>query len=134
MRPVVTLSLRFEMPCVPDYLHNVPSQCLRSALYDPNDTSPVWQMRPPDIESIRLSAVTDTYLTATTSRATINATGGASSASFNVYGSTSMPLTDLDLYWNGPATAAPLFADDLARLRAMLGNDGPEWLMTGGAS
>jgi hypothetical protein len=28
----------------------------------------------------------------------------------------------------------PLFADDLARLRAMLGNDGPEWLMTGGAS
>lgn len=110
----LTLTLRFEMPCIPDWLHNVPWQCLRSnLLYDATDSSPIWQMRPPDIESVRLSTVTDNYGFTSTSSVVSNATGGAASSSFNVYGMAWMPLTDLDIAWRGPATSAPLFANDL---------------------
>ncbi len=110
----VTLRLRFELPCVPDWLHGVPNQCLRSNfLYVPGDTTPIWQIRPPDIENVQLTTVTDTYSRSETSTVTVNATGGASSSSFNVYGRTWMPLADLDINWNGPATTQPLFANDL---------------------
>ena len=110
----LTLRLRFDMPCIPDWLHSVPWECLRSNwLYSTTDTSPIWQMRPPDIESIHLSAVSDTFTDRSTSTVTSNAVAGATGATFNVYGRTWMPLTDLDLAWNGPATTTPLFADDL---------------------
>lgn len=110
----VTLSVRFELPCVPDWLHGMPDQCLRSNfLYVPGDTTPIWQIRPPDIENIQLTTVTDTYSRAETSTVTVNATGGATSSSFNVYGRSWMPLADLDINWNGPATTQPLFANDL---------------------
>lgn len=110
----VTLRLRFELPCVPDWLHGVPNECLRSnLLYVPGDTTPIWQIRPPDIENVQLTTVTDTYSRSETSTVTVNATGGASSSSFNVYGRTWMPLADLDINWNGPATEQPLFANDL---------------------
>lgn len=110
----LTVRMRFEMPCIPDWLHNVPWECLRSNwLYNPADTSPVWQMRPPDIESIRLTAVTDTYANSSTSTVTSNAVTDGGRTSFNVYGMTWMPLTNLDIAWRGPATTTPLFANDL---------------------
>lgn len=110
----LTLKLRFEVPCLPNYLHNVPWECLRSnILYDPGETSPIWQLRPPNIESVRLTTVTDTYTTPQPSTITVNAVRGASNASFNVFGRTWMPLADIDLNWNGPATISPLFSNDL---------------------
>jgi type II secretory pathway pseudopilin PulG len=110
----VTLSLRFELPCVPNWFHNVPWECQRSSLfYNPADTSPIWQFRPPDIESVKLTTVTDTYSRSETSTVTVDATGGATSSSFNVFGRSWLPLADLDLNWNGAATAQPLFANDL---------------------
>ena len=110
----LTMRVRFDMPCIPDWLHNVPWECLRSNwLYDPADTSPVWQMRPPDIENIRLTAVSNTYANTSLSTVTSNAVAGATGATFNVHGMTWMPLTDLDIAWRGPATTTPLFANDL---------------------
>ncbi len=111
----LTLSIRFDMPCVPDWLHNVPFQCLRSnLLYDANDTTPVWQLRPPDIQHIRLTTVTDTYSgRPPTSTVTVDAGTGPSRATFNVAGSAWIPFGDLDIRWNGDATGAPLFGGDL---------------------
>jgi hypothetical protein len=113
----VTLSLRFELPCVPDYNldPNGKRFCLRQFFENPTSSPalPVWQIRPPDIESVRLTTVTDTYSRAETSTVTVDATGGAASSSFHVFGRTWMPLADLDIRWNGPANAQPLFANDL---------------------
>ncbi len=110
----LTMRVRFDMPCIPDWLHNVPWECLRSNwLYNPADTSPVWQMRPPDIENVRLTAVSNTYANTSISTVTSNAVAGATGATFNVHGMTWMPLTDLDIAWRGPATTTPLFANDL---------------------
>jgi hypothetical protein len=111
----VTLTLRFVTRCVPNYLNGYPGQCLRSVgFYNPNDTSPIWQIRPPDIEHVRLTTVTDTYAgPPPNARVTLDATGGTTSSSFNVYGRTWMPLSDLDLHWNGAVTAAPVFGGDL---------------------
>ena len=107
----VTLRLRFEMTCVPDYPAGMPGRCFRSLIHNP--ALPVWQISPPDIDSVQLTTVTNTYSRAETSTVTVDAAGGASSASFNVYGRTWMPLADLDINWNGPATTAPLFSQDL---------------------
>lgn len=113
----VTMRLRFELPCVPDYNldPNGRLYCLRQLFENPSTSPalPVWQIRPPDIDSVQLTTVTDTYSRAETSTVTVNATGGASSSSFNVFGRTWMPLADLDINWNGPSTAQPLFANDL---------------------
>ena len=111
----VSLTLSFELPCVRNWFHGVPGECLRSGpFYNPADTSPIWQIRPPNIESVRLTTVTDYYGLAGTSTATINAATSASAIStFNVFGRAWMPLADLDLNWNGPATDQPLFANDL---------------------
>lgn len=110
----LTLKLRFEVPCLPNYLHNVPWECLRSnVLYNPGETSPIWQLRPPNIDSVRLTTVTDTYTTPQPSTVTVYAAQGPDNASFNVFGRTWMPLADIDLNWNGPATISPLFSNDL---------------------
>lgn len=114
----VSLLLRFSLPCVPDYNldPNGLQHCLRQLGENPNvlPAQPVWQMRPPNIESVRLTTVTDYYGLAGTSTVTLNATNDASTIStFNVLGRTWMPLTDLDLNWNGPVGDQPLFANDL---------------------
>lgn len=111
----VTLTLRFVTRCVPNWFNGFPQQCLRSiGPYNPDDTSPVWQLRPPDIEHVRLTTVTDTYAgPPPNARVTLNATAGVTGSSFNVYGRTWMPTSDLDLHWNGAVTAAPIFGGDL---------------------
>lgn len=111
----LTLTLRFELTCVPDYPASMPGRCFRTLFENPSQSPalPIWQISPPDIDSIELTTVTDTYSRSETSTVTVDATGGASSSSFNVFGRTWMPLADVDLNWNGAVTAAPLFSDDL---------------------
>ena len=110
----VEVTLRFELPCVRDWLHDVPWECYRSLFYDPDDTAPVWRVRPPDVSSVRLTMVTDSYAgPPATSNLTIDATPGARGSSVNVHGRVWMPLSDIDVHWAGDATTAPLFGDDL---------------------
>lgn len=109
----VTLSLRFELPCVPDYAAGIPGRCFRALLENPSQSpaQPVWQMRPPDIEHVRLTALTDTYTGPPIgSRVTVDA---ATNAGFHVAGKAWLPTSDLDLHWNGTASALPLFEGDL---------------------
>ncbi len=103
----VTMRVRFETPCVPDYgAPHYGHACIRNG-------SNVFQLRPPGIENVSLSVGTDTYIRSSRSLVTSNAVAGATGATFNVHGMTWMPLTDLDLAWRGPATTTPLFANDL---------------------
>lgn len=111
----VTLTLRFESRCVPNYLNGLPSRCLRTiGFYNPDDTGPVWQMRPPDVRHVRLSLESDTYTgPPPNSLVTVDATAGATGTNFRVLGQAHLPLTDLDLRWRGAATSAPLFGGNL---------------------
>ena len=103
----VSMTVRFETPCVQDWSAPHHGQaCLRNG-------SNVFQLRPPGIENASLTVGTDNYLRISRSTVTSNAVAGDTSATFNVYGITWMPLTDLDIAWRGPATSAPLFANDL---------------------
>lgn len=103
-----SLSVRFEMPCV--YV-NDGDPCLHYPSGDPNL---VLQARPPSIDQVSLTLATNTYLgPAAVSRITSAAEDAASASSFNSYGQALMPYTDLDVYWEGGATTAPLVSEGL---------------------
>lgn len=111
----VELALRLTTRCLPNWFNNLPSRCLRNiGFYDPEDRSPVWFMRPPDILHVRLAIESDTYTgPPPDSLVTIDATPGASASAFHVYGQARLALTDLDLRWRGSATSTPLFGGHL---------------------
>ncbi len=117
----VSLTLRFESRCVPNYLNGMPSRCLRTiGFYDPNDTGPVWEMRPPDVQHVRLSLESDTYTgPPPNSLITVNADSGPTGSDFRVFGQAHLPLTDLDLRWRGAATDTAMFGGNLT-LNGML--------------
>lgn len=105
-----SLELSFQMPCVSQFF---PSSNQSVCQRNPNNDR-VIQVAPPKVQHIRLSATTDTYTgPIATSKLTIDATDGATGSAFNAMGKAWMPLSDVDVQWNGAATGRPLFGDDL---------------------
>lgn len=90
------------------------TQCVPDILNATFNLTQCWQVKPFSISHLQLVLTTDLYSgPPPTSTVNVDATTTASSSSFNVFGETWMPLTDLDIHWKGNTTAAPLFGSDL---------------------
>lgn len=96
--------LRLELPCATDN-NNV---CVTNG---PN----VFQVRPPNIDHVWLAGATDSYVgPPPSSQVNIDAVAGGPGSSFNTLGNVLMPLSDLDVHWNGAVTVGrPIIGGDL---------------------
>lgn len=107
------LSVTFELPCIRNWIQNTPTQCMPDNLFAP--TGKVWQVRPPNVQSVAIAAASDSYSgPVPTSQVNIDAVGGAASSSFNAAGNVWMPNSDLDIHWKGATTGdRPVVSGDL---------------------
>jgi hypothetical protein len=107
------ISLRLDLPCVRNWIQNIPGQCMPDDLLNPSGK--VWQVRPPNIQSISLAAASNSYSGPIALSSTdIGVVGGSTSSTFSAAGNVWMPRSDLDVHWKGAAPPTrPLVSGDL---------------------
>ncbi|MCB1256398.1 MAG: hypothetical protein KDB26_04790 [Microthrixaceae bacterium] len=108
--PATKLKVIVEMPCVRNPDPGASWLCFQELFQDDH----VWGVRPPGIDRIAVYASTDSYLGApSNSQIAIDAAAPAPRKMFRSFGQAWLPLTDLDIHWQGDGGTATLFSNDL---------------------
>lgn len=108
--PATRLTLIIEMPCVRNPDPRADWLCFQEIGQDDH----VWAVRPPGIDRVAVYASTDSYLGApAVSAIAIDAAAPAPRKVFRSFGRVWLPLTDLDIHWQGDGGTATLFNNDL---------------------
>lgn len=108
--PATTLKLAIDMPCVRNPSPTADWLCFQEFLQDDH----IWEVRPPSIDRVTVSATTDSYIgNPANSELAIDAAAPGPRKMFRTFGRAWMPLTDLDIHWQGDGGTATLFNNDL---------------------